>query len=397
MNGVLVTHPGRQHSHQLATALHERGLLDGYWTGVPVRRWPSRLVPRVLWNRVMKYDAVDLPAMLVRQWPVAPALRHTIGRVGSAPWATRVAHIADGLFDRLAAHTLSRLTGDAPRVVVCYENAARDTFRAAKYVGAKTVLDASSIHHTLQDKLCAHTESTETHERIVRRKNQEIELADHIITVSEAARQSYLVAGVRPEKVVAIPLGVELEVFRYQERSERDTSSAFHFVYAGNGSTVKGTDILLVAMENLQKSGLAARLTIAGGCSPGLSAPSQAGVEWAGRLPQRALASLFGSADCFILPSRFDAFGMVVIEALACGLPAIVSDRVGAGEAVQEGGCGWVVPAGDVYALTSQMRQCVEHRSTVKALRPRARATSERYTWLRYRQAVADHLAAIAG
>lgn len=395
MSGILVTHPGRQHSHQLATALHDRGLLYGYWTGVPVRPWPSPIVPDALRRRLVKYQPLALPSKSVRQYPVAPILRHTIGRIVSADWQARIAHIGDGLFDRLAARELRHHTGRAPHLVVCYENAARETFRAAMHVGAIKVLDAASVHYTLQDQLCPYAESEATHARIVRRKDEEIDLADHILTVSESARKSYLDAGIRPDKVVAIPLGADLELFAYRARPTYDDTKPFHFVYAGNGSLVKGIDMLLAAMANLQATGVACRLTIAGVRSQGLSVPQLAAVEWVGRLSQPALAALFGSADCLVLPSRFDSFGMVVVEALACGLPAIVSDRVGSLEVVRKGGCGWVVPSESIDALTHQMQRCVRDRASVHALRHCARATAEQYSWELYRNAVARHLRSI--
>ena len=75
-----------------------------------------------------------------------------------------------------------------------------------------------------------------------------------------------------------------------------------------------------------------------------------------GRVAQGELASLLGNADCLVLPSRFDSFGMVVPEAMACGLPVIVTDMVGAKQLVEEGRQLTVHRSGgsDVSALASQ-------------------------------------------
>src|SRR5262249_19340883 len=61
----------------------------------------------------------------------------------------------------------------------------------------------------------------------------------------------------------------------------------------------------------------------------------------------------------FTLPSRVDGFGMAVPEAMACGVPAIVSDMVGAKEVIEEGHNGFIVPSGNSDALVDRMRWCI--------------------------------------
>ena len=71
--------------------------------------------------------------------------------------------------------------------------------------------DAPSIHHATQDRLHGTTDSPDLHRRIVAVKDAEIALADHVLTVSELARRTYLDAGVPPEKLVtANPSSIRL-------------------------------------------------------------------------------------------------------------------------------------------------------------------------------------------
>jgi UDP-glucose:(heptosyl)LPS alpha-1,3-glucosyltransferase len=70
---------------------------------------------------------------------------------------------------------------------------------------------------------------------------------------------------------------------------------------------------------------------------------------------QQDIAPWYGLADCFVLPSLYDPFPNAVLEALACGIPAIVSDRSGAAELIQPGVNGWVCGALDVPRLTGAM------------------------------------------
>jgi Glycosyltransferase len=70
-------------------------------------------------------------------------------------------------------------------------------------------------------------------------------------------------------------------------------------------------------------------------------------VVFTGRLEQEELAALYSGADVFVFPSATDTFGLVVLEALACGLPAVVSDAGGPQEIVEDGISGFIARAGD--------------------------------------------------
>ena len=81
-------------------------------------------------------------------------------------------------------------------------------------------------------------------------------------------------------------------------------------------------------------------------------------VRFLGCLNQSQLPSAYRAADLFVLPSLFEPFGMVVNEAMLCGLPIVVSDRVGAKfDLVRPGETGYVFPAGDIDALAAILRE----------------------------------------
>lgn len=398
---VLVTHPGRQHSHQAALALQHAGMLAGYWSGVPATAAQARRVPRRLRHRIERYAPVPIAPELARWFPLTPSLRRLGDALLPHGGAARLDLLACRMFDRWAAAGLRRAAADA--VIAC-EISALATFRAARRLGIATILDAPSLHHRAQDRLHGTTDPPALHRRITRIKDLEIALADQVLTVSGLARDTYLEAGVPAGKVHALMLGADLDLFTpgaLPPGGARD-GGAFVFLFCGATIRRKGFDLLLEAFDRIAGELPEARLRVVG---PRGDAATPAGrgdraghserITVRGPVGQPELAAELRAADCLVLPSRNDSFGMVVPEALACGLPVLVSDMVGAKELVDPGRNGWIVPAGDAGALAERMAWCAGHREAVGAMRERCRASAEAATWPAYHRRLAELLRAI--
>lgn len=358
---VLVTHPGRQHSHQAALALEKAGLLAGYWAGVPA-------------SGFHRYGPVPLNPARTAWFPWTPALR----RIGP-----RADFAACRLFDRWAAGRLEK--AGATAVIAC-EISALEIFRKARELGIATLLDAPSIHHAAQDRLHGTTDSPDLHRRIVAVKNAEIALADHVLTVSELARGTYLNAGVPPEKVHAVPLGADLEMF---SPDGTEMAGPLTFLFAGATIRRKGFDLLVEAFERVRSENPDVQLRIVGsrGDLGHLLNPE---IDFLGPKTQPELAAELRRADVLVLPSRNDSYAMVVAEALASGTPALVSEMVGAKDLVTEGKTGWIVPVEDVAALAERMAWCARHPEEVRALGPDCRRAAETATWPAYHRRLAE-------
>lgn len=380
---VLITHAGRQHSGESALALHEAGMLAGYWVGVPSLRHHRQRVPAWVWDYFIHYDLLDLPPSRVRCWPWSPVLRQLIRRLGLSSFTVAADLASCRLFDRWAAAGLGNLSADA--VLGC-EMAALATFRVAKARGMSVLLDAPSMHHQAQDALHGYTESRALHRYITSVKDREIELADAIITCSDLARDTYLAAGVPAEKVVAIPLGANLSLFVPEEGGGR-RSGPLRFVFSGAMILRKGFDLVLSAFATLRQSMPDIELLIVGPSGDATRLLDRVGrnrVVVAGMLPQAELVKRLRTCDCLLLPSRNDSYGMVVPEALSCGIPAIVSTMVGAKTLISEGDTGWIVPVGNEEALLERMRWCADHPALVRGMRDACRKASENASWEAY-------------
>jgi glycosyltransferase involved in cell wall biosynthesis len=398
-SGILVTHPGRQHSHQAALGLQQAGLLAGYWAGVPATvEMMERMerLPRALRARLGRYAPVPLDPRRVRWCPWVPALR----RLGDGTLPARAAAWTDfaacRLFDRWAAVGLPDSLSGA--VIAC-EISALDTFREARRLGMTTLLDAPSIHHAAQDRLHGTTDPPALHRRIVRVKDEEIALADHILTVSELARRTYLDAGAPPGKVHAVPLGVDISLFTPRAAGKPEPApEGFTFLFAGASIHRKGFDLLLDAFARVAVPGSRLRIVGPRGDAAHLldrsldRSTAAERIAAVGPTDQRGLAEELRRADCLVLPSRNDSYGMVVAEALAAGVPVLISEMVGAKDLVTEGETGWIVPVDDVQALAERMLWCAGHPSEVRAMSPACRRAAEAATWPAYHRRLAELL-----
>jgi glycosyltransferase involved in cell wall biosynthesis len=164
-----------------------------------------------------------------------------------------------------------------------------------------------------------------------------------------------------------------------QVRVHRGT---LQLLFVGELSHRKAVDVLAAACERLWNEGFVFNVNYAGDGPMEqflrVHAERSGGrAALLGHLSGEALLDLYLSADGFVLPSRWDGWGLPVHEALAAGLPVVVSDMCGAKMLCD--GCGRVVSAGDVTSLVEGLRWCLslspEERRTI-AIRGRAAASA---------------------
>ena len=110
-------------------------------------------------------------------------------------------------------------------------------------------------------------------------------------------------------------------------RAERAERTGLTALWVGQTGYRKGLDVAMAAVAEARADLPGLRLRVAG--IPAGKATD--GVDWLGIIPPDSMAEVYRDADLFIFPTRYESFGLVVIEAMAAGLPVIVSDVIGAG------------------------------------------------------------------
>jgi glycosyltransferase involved in cell wall biosynthesis len=265
------------------------------------------------------------------------------------------AFLAAEAFDRQVAHRLA--PGD---VFVGVVGQALHGLRRARQLGyRRCVLVSPNAHvdHVAEQHrraAAAHPIEPGWLSAAQRRKTlREYAAADEIVVLSEYARTTFVAAGVAAARLRRRDLPL---LPRYAPPASWPATSGFRALYVGRLEVTKGVAVLLDAFARLADAD--AHLTLLGGfASPAMQ-------RWVERATTRdARIELSGGdalphihrADVFVHPSYEDGLALAPLEALACGVPVVVTEDTGMKEFVVAGRNGFVVPTGDAGALAERL------------------------------------------
>jgi glycosyltransferase involved in cell wall biosynthesis len=210
--------------------------------------------------------------------------------------------------------------------------------------------------------------------------------ARHVIVTGKATAR--LLAGdyaVPPERITIVEPGVDAVA-----KSHGRVGDTVALLSVGALVPRKGYDVLLAALAKLRD--LSWRLTVVGardrnpasaaGLDAAIAALDLGGcVSLAGVVSSERLAALYAEADVFVLPSRFEGYGMAFAEALAHGVP-VIGTTAGAIPETVPAGTGILVPPDDVAALATALRLLIADSEERRRLAAAARAAAARLpTW----------------
>lgn len=326
-----------RHLAQLVDAARAEGRLVRYFaTGVPAGDADGEAV-RVRWLRwVFRYTPVRF----------SPGWQAHLGSVG---------------FDRAVARRLP-----AAEVFSGFDGMALESFRAARKLGYRELHLESAMSHAdnvrrqLDRAYAAHPiEPTGVVGPLSRRIRAEYEAADVLWVTSEYTRRTHLDAGTPAGKLRTRTLRVP-ERFRPAD-TPHPADGVFRVVFVGSLSLRKGVPVLIEAFRRFNGR---AELTLVGGSGTrGMRRYLEQAVARDPRIrigPGDPLPHLH-RADVYVHPAYEDGFAYAPMEALACGVPVVVTEDTGMKEHVREGGNGYVVPTGSADAILDRLEHLRRH------------------------------------
>jgi len=226
----------------------------------------------------------------------------------------------------------------------------------------------------------------------------EIKLCDRIFCLSTLVRDSFVAAGFPSDRIDIIPLPTNLEVFA--PGPDRPADAPFRVLCVAEINPIKGHLYLLEAWKALKLAN--AELVLVGTIhqeTKSLLKAYEGLFRYVGPLGRDDLVRLYQDSSLLVLPSVQDGFGFVVTEALACGLPAIVTEHVGARDVIRPGENGFIVPPRSIEALAEAIARIHASPALQATLREGALASRKTFPSLRetaerlaaaYRQTQAD-------
>ncbi len=216
----------------------------------------------------------------------------------------------------------------------------------------------TTFHTLARKKLQARAGESEP-ERRVQAETRVIEQASTIVVSTDQEKEDLSrLYGVSPRSVRIIPAGVDLDLFKPVDREDARRSLGIQesniLLSVGRIEPLKGIEILVRAMALLSDLD-DSRLVIVGGKPQEddeikrlKSIAAELGVEtrttFTGTVQQTELPAYYSAADVFVLPSYYESFGLVALEAMACGTPVIASRVGGPGSFITSGETGYLVP-----------------------------------------------------
>ena len=220
-------------------------------------------------------------------------------------------------------------------------------------------------------------------------KRKELDLAD--LTLVPSSFVEGTIRAFAPYKQTALaPYGVDLDFWQATPRQEGQ--GPLRFIYAGNLSLRKGTPFLIEAWKKAELPDAELELVGSWQLADHQRRSLPESVRHTAACSREVLRERFQASDVFVFPSFFEGFGLVLLEAMACGLPAIASQSSAAPD-VLTSACGMVIPAGRVDALVESLRSFNQNWQHLPAMRHAARLRAEQFTWESYRDCVKNAVA----
>lgn len=404
---ILFSHPtGNANVRHAALGLHRAGLLREFWTCVRYRDSPllRRLLPASIVRQLQRRVFPDELARKIRTFPFREIGRMLAPRAGLG---SLVRHeqgplCVDAVYRSLDRRVSERLEDDAFHAVYAYEDGAHDSFLTAARRGQLRIYDLP-IGYWRAAREILHEEAEREPEWAMTlngnldspaktaRKDTELQHANLVMVASTFTLRTLDRAPEFSGSVVVVPYGApNLDpAVLYAAPEPRPRADRMRVLFVGSLGQRKGLSYLFRAVGSLAG---AVELTVIG-ARPLVPCPALdrelRQVRWIPSCSHREVLAEMAAHDVFVFPSLFEGFGLVLLEAMAMGLPIITTAHTAGPDLITDGVEGFIVPIRSADAIASKLdwlRREPDRRAEMSA---RARARAREFTWEQYGESLA--------
>jgi glycosyltransferase involved in cell wall biosynthesis len=203
------------------------------------------------------------------------------------------------------------------------------------------------------------------------------------VSDANVSRTKAVAFGMNPEKTVIFPWGTDIEYFT-PRRGKQLNPKTFTLFCSRTWESIYGVDVLAKAFVKVALVNPDVNLILLGGGSQGakvrqilMNGGVMERVHFGGHVSQADLPRWYHMADLYVSPSHVDGSSVTLMEALASGLPCLVSDIPGNQEWIDNGVNGWLFRDGDVDDLAEKILSAIKNRRSFKKISESARQTAE--------------------
>ena len=213
----------------------------------------------------------------------------------------------------------------------------------------------------------------------------EVKLSDFAVGASTFTLKTLIKQGMAENCVHMAPYGVNIKDFK--PRRDFRKIDKMRFLFVGSFSQRKGISYLLQAFKELENEGENISLTMAGRGIMDyelVKSYELKCLETHVNLPLEKLVELMQESDVFVFPSICEGFGLVLIQAMATGMPLITTYNTSGPDFIEEGKDGFLIEAQDIEAIKNKVRYFLQNPEEVKRMGQNAILKSKDFTWERF-------------
>ena len=345
MNVIISVH-GRFHAFELAAGLHRQNVLTELLT-----TYPGFAVKRL--------TGLNLP-------------------VKSAWWIEAGRRLANASFDPVTlASAFGRFTAnhltERADLLVGWSSGTVEALTPAQASGMKVIIERGSTHIVHQTEVLTKAYADHGHKftgtspAMIEREETEYKESDAIAVPSTFAKRTFIDRGFPEKKLIVNPYGVDL--LSFSPTTKKPSHENTRILIVGQISIRKGIPDLISAFAQLNDK---TELLLVGPIEPLmqklLSTMPMDRVQVRGAVPAKALPDIYREADIFCLPSLEEGLPLVLLQAMASGLPIVATPETGAEDIITDGKEGRIVAANtpeDLYETLEAMVSNSEERYTM--------------------------------
>ncbi len=215
---------------------------------------------------------------------------------------------------------------------------------------------------------------------------KELDAADYIAIPSSFVKKTFIKNKIAEKKLIVVPYGADLKLFKKQEKKDK----VFRVIWCGTLTIRKGIHYLLKAFSELDLP--KAELWLIGSVEPDIVAfielykkrCKNSKIMVLGPKKQSELAYYYSQGSVFVHASVQEGMSMVLLEALACGLPVICTENTGGQDIIEDNKDGFVIKIRDTKAIKDKLLLLYKNKKLLKNISNAAIKNAKKFTWHNY-------------